>query len=291
VVAEAATAGTPHVAVVGAGAMGAQIAHVCALAGCTVTLLGRDLERVRAGSEKAAGVLRKRVEKGKMSPEHLDVTLGRLAHTADHATLAEADIIIESVAEDRDTKRHVLRAIAEHASPAAVIASNSSTLPSSLFADVIPEPSRLLNLHFFNPALVLPLVEVVKGPHTTEATMVRAVDFVRLIGKTPVRVEKESPGFIVNRILFLAMREAFQLVEDGYVSMDACDDAVKRALSWPMGPFELADLVGLDITEAILREGAQQSGEERWAPPRILTERVARGDLGTKTGRGFYERG
>jgi 3-hydroxybutyryl-CoA dehydrogenase len=199
-----------------------------------------------------------------------------------------ADVVIESVAEDRETKRRVLATIGENAKEGALIGSNSSTLPSSFFADVVPDPSRLLNIHFFNPALMMPLVEVVKGKHTSEASVQRALDFSRSIGKTPVRVEKESYGFIVNRILFIAMREAFTLVEDGYVSMEDCDDAVQRALGWPMGPFALGDLIGLDVTDAILTEGAAQTGEDRWSPPRILRERVERGDLGHKTGAGFY---
>lgn len=287
--AEPASGGTRlHVAVVGSGQMGSQIAHVAAMAGCTATLIGRDLARLQKAADSAVRVLRKRVEKGKLSEEDLQAALDRITHTTFHSALAGADVIIESVAEDRDVKRDVFRSIAEHAGPDALIGSNSSTLPSSLFVDLIPRPERFLNIHFFNPALVLPLVEVVKGPHTSEESMVRAVDFARRIGKTPVRVEKESPGFIVNRILFLAMREAFSLVEDGYVSMEDCDDAIKRALGWPMGPFALADLVGLDITEAILREGQAQSGEDRWSPPRILTERVERGDLGAKTGKGFF---
>lgn len=278
----------PHVAVVGAGAMGSQIAHVAAMAGCEVTLVGRDMARLQRAADEAVGVLRKRVEKGKLSADDLQAALDRITHTTFHEALAKADVIIESVAEDRDVKRDVFHHIAEHASGTALIGSNSSTLPTSLFAELVPEPERLLNIHFFNPALTMPLVEVVRGPHTSEESVQHAVDFSRMIGKTPVRVEKESPGFIVNRILFLAMREAFELAENGYVSMEDCDDAVRRALGWPMGPFELADLIGLDVTEAILSEGLRQTGEEKWRPPKILTERVARGDLGRKTKKGFY---
>lgn len=280
-----------HVAVVGAGAMGSQIAHVAALADCEVTLCGRDLDRILHASGRAASILGKRVEKGKMTQAELDATLERIRHTCDHEELATADIVIESVAEDRDAKRAIFELIAEHVPETALIGSNSSTLPSSFFADHVPNPSRLLNIHFFNPALAMPLVEVVKGPHTSEESVRRALDFVHAIGKTPVRVEKESYGFIVNRILFIAMREAFTLVENGYVSMEDCDDAVQRALGWPMGPFALADLIGLDVTDAILAEGAAQTGEDRWAPPRILRERVERGELGTKSGKGFYARG
>jgi 3-hydroxybutyryl-CoA dehydrogenase len=133
------------------------------------------------------------------------------------------------------------------------------------------------------------LVEVVRGPHTSEETVDTCIELVRRIGKTPVLVTKETYGFIANRILFIAMQEAFRLVEDGYVSMEDADLAVKNGLNWPMGPFELADLVGLDVTEDILAQGHLQTGEERWKPTSILTGRTQRGELGRKTGKGFYE--
>jgi 3-hydroxybutyryl-CoA dehydrogenase len=131
------------------------------------------------------------------------------------------------------------------------------------------------------------LVEVVRGPHTTDDSAARAMEFARSIGKTPVLVARETYGFIANRILFIAMQEAMRLVQEGYVSIDDCDLAVHNALGWPLGPFALADLVGLDVVEAILEEGAQQTHEQRWSPLPILRERVQRGELGRKTGRGF----
>ncbi len=208
--------------------------------------------------------------------------------TTDLATAADgASVIIETVAEDRDAKRRVLEALGECAAADALIGTNSSTLPSSLFADVVPNAERLLNVHFMNPAMVMPLVEVVRGAHTSEATVLAAVEFARSIGKSPVLVERESFGFVANRILFIAMQEAFSLVENGYVSVEDCDLAVRNGLGWPMGPFEIADLVGLDVTQAILEEGHRQTGEPRWSPPALLNDRVARGELGRKTGQGF----
>jgi len=162
-------------------------------------------------------------------------------------------------------------------------------MASSFFADCIAREERLLNVHFFNPALVMQLVEVVRGPHTSDEVVDTCMEFVRRTGKTPVLVEKETYGFIANRILFIAMQEAFRLVEDGYVSMEDADLAVKNGLNWPMGPFELADLVGLDVTEDILSQGHQQTGEERWKPTQILTGRTAKGELGRKSGKGFYD--
>lgn len=279
-----------HVCVVGAGTMGAQIAQQVALAGYPVRLYSRSQERLDAAVQSNAKLLGKRVEKGKLDAAECEAALSRVATTTDLAeAVGDADVIIESVAEDRDTKRDVCQQIDRHARRDAIIASNSSTMATSFFADCIADDQRLLNVHFFNPALVMQLVEVVRGPHTSDATVDTCIEFVRRVGKTPVLVNRETYGFIANRILFIAMQEAFRLVEDGYVSMEDADLAVKNGLNWPMGPFELADLVGLDITEDILSQGHQQTGEERWKPTGILTGRTARGELGRKTGKGFYE--
>ena len=198
-----------------------------------------------------------------------------------------AETIIESVAEDRDIKREVYARICEHADDTAIIGTNSSTLPSSLLEDAVSHSERFLNIHFFNPALLMALVEVVPGPHTSEDAIVRAVDFARAIGKTPVRLAREEYGFIANRILFIAIQEAMRLVQGGYISVEDCDLAVRNALGWPMGPFRLSDLVGLDVVEAILDEGFRQTGDPRWEPVEMLRDLVARGRLGNKSGGGF----
>jgi 3-hydroxybutyryl-CoA dehydrogenase len=274
--------------VVGAGAMGGQIAHQAALHRVEVRLFSRSRERLDAAQRQCAVLLRKRVEKGKLDGDSCEAALQRVSTTTNlDEAVTGAAIIIESVAEDREAKRTVMEAIGRGARPDAIIGTNSSTLPSSMFADAVPNGERLLNIHFMNPALVMPLVEVVRGAHTSDATVRAAMDFVRAIGKAPVLVERETFGFVANRILFIAMQEAFGLVEDGFVSVEDCDQAVRDGLGWPMGPFALADLVGLDVVEAILSEGHRQTGEERWAPPALLRERVARGELGRKSGRGF----
>jgi 3-hydroxybutyryl-CoA dehydrogenase len=270
--------------------MGAQIAQQVALAGYPVSLFSRSPERLDAAVKSNAKLLTKRVEKGKLDAAECDAALARVSTTTDLAeAVRDADMVIESVAEERDTKRQICQQLDAAASPTAIIASNSSTMASSFFADCIAHDERLLNVHFFNPALVMQLVEVVRGPHTSDEAVDTCMDFVRRIGKTPVLVEKETYGFIANRILFIAMQEAFRLVEEGYVSMEDADLAVKNGLNWPMGPFELADLVGLDVTEDILSQGHLQTGEERWKPTAILTGRTTRGELGRKTGKGFYE--
>jgi 3-hydroxybutyryl-CoA dehydrogenase len=268
--------------------MGAQIAHQAALHGMPVRLYSRSRERLDSATQQCGTLLRKRVDKGKLGTADCEAALERVETTTDLAAAAAgASVLIETVAEDRDAKRTVLAAVGRYADRDAVIGTNSSTLPSSLFADVVPNAGRLLNVHFMNPAMVMPLVEVVRGAHTSEAAVLTAIEFARAIGKSPVLVERESFGFVANRILFIAMQEAFSLVENGYVSVEDCDLAVRNGLGWPMGPFEIADLVGLDVTQSILEEGHRQTGQERWSPPALLTDRVARGELGRKNGRGF----
>ena len=274
-------------AVVGAGTMGGQIAYQAALHGWDVRLIGRRDERLQAARSEASKLLRRRVEKGRLDHDELEAALGRVVLTTDLDQATEAGVVIESVAEDREAKRAVIADIAERLCDDAILGTNSSTMPSSMLADRVVDPSRLLNVHFFNPPLVMALVEVVRGPHTSEHTTHRAMEFARSIGKTPVLVARETYGFIANRILFIALQEAMRLVQDGYVSIDDCDLAVHQALGWPLGPFALADLVGLDVVEAILDEGARQTGDPRWEPLPLLREPVQRGDLGRKTGQGF----
>ncbi len=277
-------------AVVGAGAMGGQIAYQAALHGYDVRLISRSADRLRAASEASSALLRRRVEKGKLDGDACDAALARVTLGSDFTAVAGAETIIESVAEDRDVKRDVHVRICAHADDDAIIGTNSSTLPSSLLEDSVTHSERFLNIHFFNPPLLMALVEVVPGAHTAEWAIVRAMDFARAIGKTPVRLAREEYGFIANRILFIAIQEAMRLVQGGYISVADCDLAVRNGLGWPMGPFELSDLVGLDVVQAILDEGARQTGDERWEPVELLRDLVRRGKLGRKTGEGFVTR-
>ena len=275
-------------AVVGAGAMGGQIAYQAALHGYDVRLISRSEDRLRAASASSTALLRRRVEKGTLEGDACEAALARVTLGSAFEAIKGAATIIESVAEDRDAKREVYARICEHADDTAIIGTNSSTMPSSLLEDAVTHSERFLNIHFFNPALLMALVEVVPGPHTAEDTVLRAMDFARAIGKTPVRLAREEYGFIANRILFIAIQEAMRLVEDGYVTIHDCDLAVRNALGWPMGPFQLSDLIGLDVVEAILDEGFLQTGDQRWEPVELLRALVASGRLGKKTGEGFF---
>jgi 3-hydroxybutyryl-CoA dehydrogenase len=277
----------PTLAVVGAGAMGGQIAYQAALHGYDTRLISRSEERLRSASTASSALLRRRVEKGKLEGDVCEAALVRVTLHADFSAVAGVEIIIESVAEDRDVKADVYARICAHADATAIIGTNSSTLASSLLESSVTHSERFLNIHFFNPALLMALVEVVPGPHTSEESIVRAMDFARSIGKTPVRLAREEYGFIANRVLFIAIQEAMRLVQGGYISVQDCDLAVRNALGWPMGPFALSDLVGLDVVEAILDEGLRQTGDPRWEPVPMLRDLVASGRLGNKTGGGF----
>jgi 3-hydroxybutyryl-CoA dehydrogenase len=274
-------------AVVGAGAMGGQIAYQAALHGYDVQLISRSDDRLRSASTSCSALLRRRVENGKLDVDVCDAAIARVTLGSDFAAVAGAATIIESVAEDRDIKREVYARICEHADDTAIIGTNSSTLASSLLGDAVTHADRFLNIHFFNPALLMALVEVVPGPQTSEEAISRAMEFAIAIGKTPVRLAREEYGFIANRILFIAIQEAMRLVQGGYISVEECDLAVRNALGWRMGPFQLADLVGLDVVEAILDEGFRQTGDPRWQPVDMLRDLVAQGRLGTKSGGGF----
>lgn len=277
----------PTLAVVGAGAMGSQIAYQAALHGYDTRLVSRSEDRLRSASIAASALLRRRVEKGKLDGDACEAAIARVTLRPDVQAVAGAETIIESVAEDRDVKCLVYEQICEHADATAIIGTNSSTMPSSLLESAVTHSERFLNIHFFNPPLLMALVEVVPGPHTAEDAILRAMDFARAIGKTPVRLAREEYGFIANRVLFIAVQEAMRLVQDGYISVEDCDLAVRNALGWPMGPFALSDLIGLDVVEAILDEGLRQTGDARWEPVPLLRNLVARGRLGNKTSGGF----
>ncbi|HVC42730.1 MAG TPA: 3-hydroxyacyl-CoA dehydrogenase family protein [Candidatus Saccharimonadales bacterium] len=281
-------AGGKTLAVVGAGAMGGQIAYQAALHGYDVRLISRSEDRLRAAVSSCSALLHRRVEKGRLDAGACEAALARVTPGSAFDAVAGAQTIIESVAEDRAVKLEVYVRICEHADDTAIIGTNSSTLPSSLLESAVTHSERFLNIHFFNPALLMALVEVVPGPHTAEDAILRAMDFARAIGKTPVRLAREEYGFIANRILFIAIQEAMRLVQGGYISVEDCDLAMRNALGWPMGPFQLSDLVGLDVVEAILDEGFRQTGDRRWEPVELLRDLVARGRLGNKTGGGFF---
>ena len=277
------------VTVVGAGTMGSQIALQSALAGrYQVTLVDAvpgQLQRARANNTK---LVDRAVEKGRMTRQQADAALGRIKDSDNLEQAAKnADLVIEAVIEDFDTKSKVFSELGRHADRDAIIASNSSTIAISRLADLTGNPARCCNMHFFHPVTVMQLCEVVKGPKTSDTTIQAATTFVKSIDRTPVVLKKEIWGFIVNRILFAASEEAMQLLEGGYASAEDIDIAVQKGLNWPMGPFHLLDFSGLDIFYGAMKDRHRQ-GEGSDAPE-ILRKLVEDGNLGRKTRKGFFE--
>jgi 3-hydroxybutyryl-CoA dehydrogenase len=278
-----------RLAVIGAGSMGAQIAQQAALHGIEAILQDQDQAQLRKARDSNEGHLARRVEKGKLSREDMNAALGRVQATADlYAAVERADFVIEAVFEDIEVKRSIFKALDDVAPPGAVLASNSSTMGISKIADVTHRPDRCLNMHFFYPVLVMDLVEIVRGPQTSDETVDRAMALARDMGRTPVLIHKEIDGFIVNRILHAATQEAYRLLDAGVASFEDIDIAVEKGLNWPLGPFRLGDFSGLDVTYNARLHMYRTTGDERYKPSPQLEAKVKAGNLGRKSGEGWY---
>ena len=279
-----------NVTVIGAGLMGRQIAMQVALSGYDVICYDVVPAALESAEEFMHSWAEKRVAKGKMTEEAKNDLYAKLTFCGDEKTAAEkADIVMEAVLDIADVKRSVLGSFDKYTPSHTIYASNSSYLVSSTFADAVEDPSKVLNVHFFNPALVMKVVEVVKGPHVSDETYETAYEFVKSIGKTPIRIEKEIYGFVVNRIFSALTREACYLVDQGVASIEDIDTAVKGALGHSMGPLETLDMTGIDLEYSVYMEKFRKSGAMEDRPAACLTERYSRGEYGRKTGKGFYD--
>ena len=277
------------VAVIGSGAMGAHIGMVCALAGCRVTLVDLSADALGRARTSLEQFTQRSVEKGKLTDDERMSAFARLAFSTELApAVADADLVIEAVIEKLDVKRALFADLDELCPPRTILASNSSSLMPSQLAGATGRPDRVVNLHFFNPALIMRCVEVVRGPATSDETQGAAVAFVRRVGKEPVVLKKEIPGFVANRILNAVRDEAISLFEGGVADIGDIDRACRTALGYPMGPFELMDLTGLDIGYHVKRARFELTSDPRDQPQRSLAERVESGRLGRKTGHGWY---
>ncbi len=279
-----------RVLVVGAGQMGAQIAMQSALHGYQVTL--NDLDRAILARGMAANrkQLERRVERAQLTREAMEAAVGRVRLEPDLARAArDADLVIEAIVERLEPKRECFARLDRLCPPHAILATNSSTMGNSLMASATGRPDRCVNLHYFYPPLVMKLVEVVQGQGTSEETVQVAAEFVRRTGREPVVLRKELPGFLVNRILRALVNEAYYCLEQGVASFADIDRAVELGLNHPLGPFKLGDLSGLDIGYNARLEHHHLTKEDKDRPPRELEKRVKRGDLGRKSGRGFYD--
>lgn len=270
--------------------MGAGIAQVALAAGFEVRLVDVAADLVERGRTRIAAQLERDVEKGRMRTADAGAALARLVTGTDRQLLAAADIVIEAVTEQLPVKLEVFAALDQVCRPGVILASNTSGLSITAMAAVTRRPDLVVGMHFFNPAPVMKLVEVVRGTHTSDDTVRTAVDLARQLGKEPV-VVAESPLFIVNRILCPMINEAIFALQEGVASAEDIDRAMMLGANHPIGPLALADLVGLDTLLFVLETLHQETGDPKYRPAPLLRKLVRAGRLGRKTGSGFFEYG
>ena len=277
------------ICVAGSGTMGRQIALCSAIHGIDTYLYDVSAAALENAENWINDYLAERIRKGRITQEEVAAAREKIYVEPDLAVAAEnVQLLIEAIVERKDVKEAFFRQVSPLVPEDAVIATNSSYLVSSLFCDAVTNPSRLANLHFFHPALVMRLTEIVSGPHTSENTVKTLEAFSRAIGKTPVHVTKEVDGFVVNRLLRVFKEEAFWLVENGVCSPQMIDTAVELGLNHPMGPFKLTDMSGIDITYYQAKKRYEETGEK----PKgfdMIRKKFEANELGRKTDRGFYD--
>jgi 3-hydroxybutyryl-CoA dehydrogenase len=275
------------VGVVGLGTMGAGIAQVSVQSGFET--IGREVsdELAARGRATIERYLTRGVEKGRMTQSELDAALGRLTLTTSLSDLADCDLVIEAVLEELELKREVFAELDRITRPDAVLATNTSALSVSEIADATERPQRVVGMHFFNPAPVLPLVEIVRARESSDEAVDAAYDWAERAGKQPVRCN-DTPGFIVNRILIPLLNDCVRVLDEAGVEPEAMDKAMTSGAGWPMGPFALIDLIGVDVHVHASEALHGKLGEPRMAPPERLVRMQEEGRLGRKTGEGFY---
>ena len=277
-----------RVGIVGFGQMGSGIAQVCAIAGLDVLAREIDQKFIEKGFSRIDSSLARLVKSGKASEDDAKKARGRIRGTTALADFNDRDLVIEAVIEVIDAKKEVFEQLDGVCPPSTIFASNTSSLTIIEIAAATTRPDRFAGLHFFNPPVVMQLVEVVKAITTSDATMETLRAFVTRLGHTPV-VCKDTPGFIVNRLMIPIMLEAVRALEQGVATAEDIDKAVKLGLRHPMGPFELIDYTGLDINLHVANAFFEEFRDPAWAPPPLLKRMVLAGHLGVKTGKGFYE--
>ena len=281
----------PRVAVVGAGTMGHGIAYVATLAGCSVALTDSRPEAIPPAIRRIGDLFTGGVARGKVGEAEVAAAAARLRAERDLApAVREADVVIEAVVEDLGIKQRLFAELERAAPAGALLATNTSSLSVAAIASGMRRPGRLVGMHFFNPVHAMKLVEVIQPPGADRATVDRAVELARVFGKEPI-VVRDSPGFASSRLGMAIGLEAMRMLEQGVASAEDIDRAMELGYNHPMGPLKLTDLVGLDVRLAIAEYLYRTLEEPQFEPPRILRDKVAKGELGKKAGRGFYNWG
>lgn len=277
------------IGIAGAGTMGTGIAQVCAVAGLHVILRDIDIKYVEASVGRIEKALSRAIEKGKMTEDEKTASLGRITKTVNLNEMAEADIVIEAVLENLELKKNIFAELNSICGEETIFASNTSSMSITDLASSSGRSDRFCGIHFFNPVPVMRLVEIISGLNTADTTVKAAYELVNALGKTPVHVKKDSPGFIVNKLLVPYLNEAAKLFAEGVASAEDIDTAVKLGLNYPMGPFEMLDMGGIDLTITILDYFAQEYANPNYSPQLILRQMIRAGKAGRRTGEGFYK--
>ncbi len=275
------------IGVIGAGTMGAGIAEVMSK---HYDVVVRDIkeEFIEKGRNTITKSFDKSVAKERITEEQKNEYLSRLNFTTDVNDLKDCDLIIEAASENPEIKKAIFKELCETCDEKTILASNTSSISITEIAVATQRPDKVIGMHFFNPATVMKLVEVIKGITTSDETVNKIIEITEEIGKTPVEV-KESPGFVVNRILIPMINEGIYVLAEGISTPEGIDTAMKLGANHPMGPLELADLIGLDVVLSIMDYLKDTIGSDKYAAPVLLRQKVAAGELGRKTGKGFYD--
>ncbi len=276
------------ICVIGTGTMGSGIVQSFAQANVKVIMKSRSEASNEKAMAKISKSLAKLVEKGKITKEYMDTTLSNISTTTDYSSFSDADLVIEAAVETMELKRELFKNLDSICKPETIIASNTSSLSITEIASATSRADRVIGMHFFNPATMMKLVEIIKGQKTSEEVCNIVIDLAKSIGKVPVLVN-ESPGFVVNRILIPMVNEGIGILADGVATKEEIDEAMKLGANHPMGPLALGDLIGLDVCLAIMEVLHSEYGDDKYRAHPLLKKMVRANLLGRKTGEGFYK--
>ncbi|MFO1191572.1 MAG: 3-hydroxybutyryl-CoA dehydrogenase [Rhodoferax sp.] len=276
-----------RIGVIGAGTMGNGIAQVCAVGGLQVTMVDINDAAVQRGLKTIGDSLERLVRKDKMTAEAKAAVLARIQGVTSQDALAGCDLVIEAATENLELKLRILRQIEAIVGPQTLIATNTSSISITQLAAVLDKPGRFIGMHFFNPVPVMGLLELIRGLQTDDTTHATALEFAKVVGKSPVTA-RNSPGFVVNRILVPMINEAIFVLQEGLASAEDIDTGMRLGCNHPIGPLALSDLIGLDTLLAVMQVFYDGFNDPKYRPAPLLREMVAAGRLGRKTGRGFY---